>query len=49
MTIADIVESEAPAFRYPVGDDAEMVLAARAQMDDATFEATMRETLELDW
>ena len=49
QTIADIVESDAPAFRHPVGDDAEMVLGARAQMDDATFEATMRETLELDW
>jgi len=49
MTIADIVESDAPAFRYPVGDDAEMVLGARAQMDDETFETTMRETLELNW
>jgi NAD(P)-dependent dehydrogenase (short-subunit alcohol dehydrogenase family) len=48
-TIADIVESDAPAFRYPVGDDAEMVLAARSQMDDETFETTMRSTLELDW
>ena len=47
--IADVIESEAPALRYPVGDDAEMVLAARAQMDDATFESTMRETLELNW
>ena len=49
FTIADIAESDAPAFRNPVGDDAVMVLGARAQMDDATFEATMRETLELDW
>lgn len=49
MTIADIVESDAPAFRHPVGDDAEIVLGARAQMDDETFEATMRATLELDW
>lgn len=49
MTIAEIVETDAPALRYPVGDDAQMVLGARAQMDDATFEATMRETLELNW
>lgn len=49
QVIADLVESDAPAFRTPVGDDAEMVFAARAQMDDATFETTMRETLELDW
>ena len=47
--IADVVESDAPALRNPVGDDAEMVLGARDQIDDATFEATMRETLELDW
>jgi NAD(P)-dependent dehydrogenase (short-subunit alcohol dehydrogenase family) len=48
-TIADIVESDAPAFRHPVGDDAVMVMAARASMDDASFEKAMRETLELDW
>ena len=48
-TIADLVESDDPLFRNPVGDDAQMVLGARAAMDDATFEATMRETLELDW
>ena len=49
LTIADIVESDAPAFRNPVGDDATMVLGARDQMDDASFEAAMRATLELDW
>lgn len=48
-TIADVVESDAPEFRHPVGDDAVMVMAARASMDDATFEQAMRETLELDW
>ncbi len=47
--IADICEADEPAFRYPVGDDAEMVLGARAAMDDAAFEAAMRATLELDW
>jgi NAD(P)-dependent dehydrogenase (short-subunit alcohol dehydrogenase family) len=49
FAIADIVESDAPRFRTPVGDDAQMVLAARDQMDDAAFEAAMRATLELDW
>jgi NAD(P)-dependent dehydrogenase (short-subunit alcohol dehydrogenase family) len=49
QTIADIVESDAPAFRHPVGDDAVMVLGARDAMDDASFEAAMRETLKLDW
>jgi hypothetical protein len=47
--IADIVESDAPDLRYPVGDDAQMVMAARAAMDDAAFEAAMRQTLQLDW
>jgi NADP-dependent 3-hydroxy acid dehydrogenase YdfG len=49
QAIADVVESDAPPLRTPVGADAEMVFAARAHMDDATLEATMRETLELDW
>jgi len=35
--------------RIPVGDDAEMVVAVRKAHDDATFEATMRETLGLTW
>jgi NAD(P)-dependent dehydrogenase (short-subunit alcohol dehydrogenase family) len=47
--IADICEADEPAFRHPVGDDAEMVLGARGAMDDASFEAAMRATLELDW
>jgi NAD(P)-dependent dehydrogenase (short-subunit alcohol dehydrogenase family) len=48
-TIADVVEAEAPRFRNPVGDDAEMVCAARASMSDEEFEAAMRATLGLDW
>lgn len=48
-TIADVVESDAPKLRNPVGADAEMVLAARAAMDDESFEAAMRVTLDLDW
>jgi NAD(P)-dependent dehydrogenase (short-subunit alcohol dehydrogenase family) len=35
--------------RYPVGNDAQMVLAVRKQMDDEQFEATMRERLGLTW
>jgi NAD(P)-dependent dehydrogenase (short-subunit alcohol dehydrogenase family) len=35
--------------RYPVGADANMVLMARKQMDDETFEQTMRQRLELTW
>ncbi len=35
--------------RYPVGPDAQMVLMARKQMDDETFESTMRQQLGLTW
>jgi NAD(P)-dependent dehydrogenase (short-subunit alcohol dehydrogenase family) len=49
MAIADAIESPDSAQRIPVGKDAEMVLGARASMDDATFESTMRQVLEVDW
>ncbi len=35
--------------RYPVGPDAQMALTARANMDDETFESTMRQQLGLTW
>ena len=35
--------------RYPVGPDAQMVLMVRKQMDDETFESTMRARLGLNW
>lgn len=47
--IADAVEAEETPLRIPVGADAEMVAAVRSSSDDATFEATMRETLGLSW
>ena len=47
--IADALESDEPKLRWPVGADADMVLAARTTMDDETFEATMRGVLELTW
>ena len=37
------------ALRWPVGADAELILATRAALDDAAFEAAMRETLGLTW
>lgn len=49
LAIADAIESPDAALRIPVGTDAEMVLGARASMDDATFESTMRQVLKLDW
>jgi NAD(P)-dependent dehydrogenase (short-subunit alcohol dehydrogenase family) len=47
--IADALESDEPKLRWPVGADADMVLGARAGMDDETFEATMRGVLDLSW
>jgi len=49
QAIADAIEAPDAELRIPVGTDAEMVLGARASMDDATFESTMRQVLELDW
>jgi NAD(P)-dependent dehydrogenase (short-subunit alcohol dehydrogenase family) len=48
-SIADAVEAKEHRLRHPVGADAELVTSVRAQLDDATFEATMRETLGLTW
>jgi NAD(P)-dependent dehydrogenase (short-subunit alcohol dehydrogenase family) len=47
--IADAVEGKEEKLRWPVGADADMVLAARSTMDDETFEATMRAALDLTW
>ena len=49
LAIADAVESTEPKLRWPVGADAEMVLAARASSNDEDFEAAMRATLGLTW
>ncbi len=35
--------------RYPVGQDAQMVLTVRKQMDDEAFESAMRQQLGLTW
>jgi NAD(P)-dependent dehydrogenase (short-subunit alcohol dehydrogenase family) len=49
QVIADAVEGTEDKLRWPVGNDADMVLSARNSMDDATFEATMRGVLDLTW
>lgn len=49
LAIADAVDDPATPLRVPVGDDAQLVMGARTSMDDATFEATMRQTLGFDW
>ena len=49
QTIADAVEGREQKLRWLVGDDANLVMSVRRQMNDEEFEATMRQTLELDW
>jgi NAD(P)-dependent dehydrogenase (short-subunit alcohol dehydrogenase family) len=49
QVIADAVESTERKLRWPVGADADMILAARTTMDDETFEDTMRGVLGLAW
>jgi NAD(P)-dependent dehydrogenase (short-subunit alcohol dehydrogenase family) len=48
-TIADAIESTERRLRWPVGDDAALVLATRASMDDEAFEDAMRNTLGITW
>ena len=47
--IVRAIEDPATPLRVPVGHDAVAILAARSQLDDAAFEAAMRETLGLTW
>jgi NAD(P)-dependent dehydrogenase (short-subunit alcohol dehydrogenase family) len=43
------ITTDQPRLRWPVGADAELILATRAQLDDAAFEDVMRRTLDLTW
>jgi NAD(P)-dependent dehydrogenase (short-subunit alcohol dehydrogenase family) len=47
--IADALESDRAQLRWPVGNDAEMVAAARQNMTYDDFEKAMRQVLGLDW
>ena len=49
QAILGALEDPSTPLRVPVGDDAAMILAARASMDDAAFESAMREVLGLTW
>lgn len=49
QTIAEALEADPPKLRWPVGDDAQMVLAVRKEKSDEDFESTMREVLGLTW
>jgi NAD(P)-dependent dehydrogenase (short-subunit alcohol dehydrogenase family) len=47
--VADALEDPATPLRVEVGEDAAMVLQLRRTLNDAEFEATMREALGLTW
>ena len=47
--IADVIEDDHAVLRHPVGDDAELVIGTRSQMEFEEFETTMRGVLGLDW
>ena len=49
IAIADAIEQEGTPLRVPVGADAEVILSTRQQLDDPTFEAAMRQALDLTW
>ncbi len=49
IAIADAFENPDTPLRVPVGNDAETILRTRAELDDATFEATMRQVIDLTW
>jgi NAD(P)-dependent dehydrogenase (short-subunit alcohol dehydrogenase family) len=49
VAIADATESTEPKLRWPVGADADMVLAVRSASTDEEFEAALRATLGMEW
>ncbi len=49
VAVADALENPSTPLRVEVGQDAEVVLELRRTLDDAAFEATMREALGLTW
>lgn len=47
--VTDAVESGNPPLPLPLGGDAHMIMALRAQKDDVGFETRMREILHMTW
>ncbi|HEX4905214.1 MAG TPA: SDR family oxidoreductase [Acidimicrobiales bacterium] len=47
--IADVIEDDDAVLRHPVGDDAQLVIGTRSEMEFEEFETTMRGVLGLDW
>jgi len=48
-TIWQAISADQPRLRWPVGADAELILATRGELDDEAFETAMRSTLNLSW
>lgn len=49
QAVYEAVTSETPRVRWPVGEDAALILATRARLGDDEFENAMRSTLGLTW
>lgn len=49
IAVADALEDPTTPLRVEVGNDANLVLELRRTLDDARFEATMRDALGLTW
>lgn len=47
--IAAAIADPTTPLRVPVGDDANLILGVRKQLDDESFESTMRQTIGLSW
>jgi short-subunit dehydrogenase len=47
--IADAIESDDAKLRWPIGDDAKLIVDTRDSMSFEEFEAAMRAVLQLDW
>jgi NADP-dependent 3-hydroxy acid dehydrogenase YdfG len=47
--IADAIESDERKLRWPIGEDAKVIVETRDSMSFEDFEATMRSVLQLDW
>lgn len=49
VAIRRAIEDPTTPLRVPVGADADLVLGARSQLDDPTFEKAMRDVLGITW
>ncbi|WP_163861623.1 SDR family oxidoreductase [Myxococcus eversor] len=47
--VADAAENPEKQFRWPAGADAEALLAARAKLDDKSFDVALRSAFKVDW